>query len=187
MRFPKRLLRECLWSCHLLGVPLTNYLLLVESASQTAGLYRQDRRAPRRGVDSSFARLAEYRASTSRFGLGQISGSYRTPAGLHRVAEKHGAGWPIGTSFRGRKPVGSLWGGDPHAPVPHRIFWLEGLAPGVNRGGEVDSYERYIYIHGVADESTLGHAVSAGCIHLSAEDLLPLHDLLPCGAIVWIG
>ena len=133
-----------------------------------------------------YHRVAEYRASTSRFGLGQVSGSYRTPTGLHRIAEKHGAGLPIGTSFRGRKPVGLLWGGDVDAAVPHRIFWLDGMAPGVNRGGEVDSYNRYIYIHGVVDEGTLGRAVSAGCIHLAARDLLPLHDRIPCGTLVWI-
>jgi hypothetical protein len=239
MRFPDRVLRNCLRACRQLGVVPSNRLLLVESASQILALCVRQRgnRASASGAERTrrtertqrtegtyfwrggkvaaafgplsgpadgcaavpdfqgsrfippappYDRAAEYRVSTSRFGLGQASGSYRTPAGLHRIAGKHGAGQPIGTSFRGRKPAGLLWKGDPQAPVPHRIFWLEGLDPGLNRGAGVDSHARYIYIHGVADEGTLGRPVSAGCVHLAARDLLPLHDLIPCGTLVWI-
>jgi hypothetical protein len=125
-------------------------------------------------------------ASTSRFGTGQHLGSKQTPLGLHRVAEKIGAGCPIGTVFRGRKPVGLTWRGQPRAPIAHRILWLEGLEPGLNRGGDVDSRSRYIYIHGVGDERGLGRPASQGCIHLAAADLLPLFDLLPVGTLVWI-
>ena len=186
MRFPRRLLQNCLRACRQHGVPPSKDLLLVEAASQTVAHYFR-RRTPGGGVLwTQYARKAEYRTSTSRFGLGQVSASYRTPAGLHRIAEKHGAGQPIGTSFLARKPAGLLWDGEPAAPIPHRIFWLDGLMPGFNRGGNVDSYSRYIYIHGVADEMTLGRAVSAGCIHLAARDLLPLHDRIPTGALVWI-
>ena len=127
-----------------------------------------------------------YLTSTSRFGIGQIANSNRTPAGLHRVAEKIGVGQPIGTVFRGRKPVGLTWQGKPAAEIVHRILWLEGLEPGLNRGGHVDSHSRYIYIHGFGDETTLGRAVSLGCIHLAAADLLPLFDLIPVGTLVWI-
>jgi hypothetical protein len=37
----------------------------------------------------------------------------------------------------------------------HRILWLAGLEPGFNRGGDVDTFRRYIYIHGVGEEITL--------------------------------
>jgi lipoprotein-anchoring transpeptidase ErfK/SrfK len=74
----------------------------------------------------------------------------------------------------------------PDATIVHRIFWLEGLEPGFNRGGAVDSFQRYIYIHGFADETTLGRPASHGCIHLSAADLIPLYDWLPEGTLVWI-
>jgi len=127
-----------------------------------------------------------YRISSSRFGIGQTAGSNCTPLGLHRIAEKIGGGWPVGTVFRGRKAVGFTWKGLPWAPITSRILWLEGLEPGFNRGGHVDSHARYIYIHGTGDEPTLGRPASHGCIHLAAQDLLPLFDKLPTGTLVWI-
>ncbi len=130
--------------------------------------------------------LRSFVASTSRFGIGQVSGSNCTPLGLHRVARKIGGGWPVGTVFEARVPVGLTWAGRPDAPIAHRILWLEGLQPGVNRGGEVDTFARYIYIHGVGDELTLGRPASRGCVHLSGADLLPLWDRLPLGTLVWI-
>jgi hypothetical protein len=186
MRFPRRLLQNCLRACRARGVIPSKNILLVESASQTLARWILQPGPFPKPRWTRYSPEAEYTTSTSRFGIGQVSGSYRTPAGLHRVAEKHGTGQPIGTSYRGRKPVGLLWDGEPEAPVPHRILWLEGLEPGLNRGGAVDSYARYIYIHGVADEQTLGRAVSAGCIHLAARDLIPLYDEIPCGTLVWI-
>ena len=130
--------------------------------------------------------VERFRCSTSRFGIGQIAGSNCTPLGLHRIAEKIGGGWPVGTVFKGRKPVGFTWQGMPLAPITTRILWLEGLEPGFNRGGNVDSHARYIYIHGTGDEPTLGRPASHGCIHLAADDLIPLYDRLPVGTLVWI-
>jgi hypothetical protein len=124
--------------------------------------------------------------STSRFGVGQVANSMRTPLGLHRIAAKIGAGQPLGTVFEARHPVGCVWQGRPNAPIAHRILWLEGLEPGFNRGNDVDSYQRYIYIHGVGDETTLGRPASAGCIHMAAADLLPFFERVPIGTLVWI-
>lgn len=134
----------------------------------------------------NYETLARYRISSSKFGVGQTMNSNCTPLGLHRIARKIGGGYPQGTVFRGRKPVGFTWQGLPEAKIVHRIFWLEGLEPGFNRGGAVDSFERYIYIHGFADETTLGRPASHGCIHLAAEHLIPLYDGLPEGTLVWI-
>ncbi len=128
-----------------------------------------------------------FRISTSKHGTGQQEGSFRTPLGLHRVARKIGAGHPIGTVFRGRRAVGITRQGMPDAAICHRILWLEGLEPGLNRGGSKDSFRRYIYIHGFGDETTLGRPASSGCIHVAASDLLPLFDRLPMGTLVWIG
>jgi lipoprotein-anchoring transpeptidase ErfK/SrfK len=50
----------------------------------------------------------------------------------------------------------------------------------------VDSHDRYIYIHGTADQSSIGKPTSCGCIHLADADLIPLFDLLPVGTLVWI-
>jgi hypothetical protein len=124
--------------------------------------------------------------STSRFGVGQIQDSCRTPLGLHRIARKIGAGWPQGTVFESRESVGFTWAGRPTAPIAHRILWLEGLEPGFNQGDRVDSFRRFIYIHGIGDELTLGRPASRGCIHLAATDLLNLYDRLPVGTPVWI-
>ena len=140
----------------------------------------------RQGTFPRYHARARFRISTSRFGLGQIADSNRTPLGLHRIAAKIGGGWPIGTVFKGRVPIGFTWLGVPEASIVHRIFWLEGLEPGFNRGGNVDSYRRYIYVHGFSDETTLGRPASRGCIHLAAADLLPLFQQIPQGTLLWI-
>ena len=133
-----------------------------------------------------YLRRRVFRISTSRFGTGQVAGSNRTPLGLHRIAVKIGSGQPVGTAFEGRRPAGLIWSGRPGAPIAHRILWLDGLEAGFNRGENVDSFRRYIYIHGLADEPTLGRPASRGCIHMAAADLLPLFDRLPVGTLVWI-
>jgi lipoprotein-anchoring transpeptidase ErfK/SrfK len=74
----------------------------------------------------------------------------------------------------------------PEARIAHRILWLEGLEPGRNSGGDVDSFRRYIYIHGFGDELSLGRPTSRGCIHMAARDLIRLYDLVPEGTLVWI-
>jgi len=137
-------------------------------------------------ASSAFHSVRTFRCSTSRFGIGQVQGSNRTPLGLHRIAEKIGAGWPAGTAFSSRKPVGFTWRGMPEAKITTRILWLEGLEPGLNRGAGVDSHARYIYIHGTGDEPALGRPASCGCIHMASKDLIPLFDKLPSGTLVWI-
>jgi lipoprotein-anchoring transpeptidase ErfK/SrfK len=72
------------------------------------------------------------------------------------------------------------------APIANRIMWLEGLEPGRNSGDGIDTFARYVYIHGTGNETTLGRPDSHGCVHLSAVDLIPLYDLLPEGTLVWI-
>ncbi|MBC8002270.1 MAG: L,D-transpeptidase [Opitutaceae bacterium] len=145
---------------------------------------RIDRTINRRA--HSYCWVNRYRCSTSKFGIGSVANSNCTPLGLHRIAKKIGGGWPVASVFKGRQHVGYTWDGLPIAPITDRIFWLEGLEPGRNRGGQVDTFARYIYVHGTGDEPTLGRPASHGCIHLSSNDLLPLHDLLPAGTLVWI-
>ena len=82
--------------------------------------------------------------------------------------------------------TGYTWAGLPEAPITNRILWLEGLESGHNRGGDVDTFARYIYIHGTGDEPTLGRPASRGCIHVAGADLLPLFDRVPIGTLVWI-
>jgi L,D-transpeptidase catalytic domain len=188
------------WKCRELDTALTPFVLVASLARQQLWLFARRRKGgnlrrvvasaggphPSWAGDCGYQLRGQFLASTARLGGGQQSGSNRTPLGLHRIAEKIGAGQPIGTVFESRRPAGFTWQGRPEAPIAHRILWLEGLEPGFNRGGNVDSHARYIYIHGLGDEPSLGRPASRGCIHLAATDLLPLFDLLPLGTLAWI-
>jgi hypothetical protein len=177
---PPAALRECARQ----GVRPSRFFLSVNISRQTMALLE---RCPGGAFfGGHFVLTKVFRCSTSRIGAGEKSGSNRTPRGLHRVAQKIGGGWPIGTVFKSRQPVGFTWDGHPLAPITTRIFWLEGLEPGRNRGGDVDSKSRYIYIHGTGNELTLGRPDTIGCIHLAASDLMPLFDRAPEGTLVWI-
>jgi hypothetical protein len=74
---------------------------------------------------------------------------------------------------------------DPTSPL-HYNGTLEGLQPGFNRGGSVDTHDRYIYIHGTSDQKSVGRPASHGCIHLADPDLIALYDQVPSGTLVWI-
>ena len=124
--------------------------------------------------------------STAVRGTGQKKDSNKTPLGLHQIVEKIGENDPIGTIYKGRKAIASNGKGNPNALITDRILWLDGLEPNFNKGGNVDSHQRYIYIHGIGDESRLGQPNSQGCIHLATTDLLPLFDKVPIGTLVYI-
>jgi lipoprotein-anchoring transpeptidase ErfK/SrfK len=171
----KILPEKFLETCARLNVAPTKYILVVSVEAQALSLFE----------DGKWVKT--YSCSTSRFGTGQVEGSNRTPLGLHRVAEKIGAGQPAGTVFNSRVVVGH--NSQPEladAKITTRILWLEGLEPGHNAGGRVDSHARYIYIHGTSDQEGIGRPLSCGCVHLADKDLIPLFDLLPSGTLVWI-
>ena len=173
-------------ACEKNGVSLTRFILIVHISSQTVSVF-ENSSAPSRPSLKDYQLLREMPCSTSRFGIGQIEGSNRTSLGLHRVAEKIGADAPAGTVFKARQPIGHTSQSEfADARITSRILWLDGLEPGFNQGGNVDSHSRYIYIHGTADQSSISKPSSCGCIHLADKDLLPLFDLLPAGTLVWI-
>ena len=175
MNSKNKIPEACMATCGRLKIEPTQFILTVNISRQTVSLFE----------DNKFVK--KLRCSTSRFGIGQIEGSNRTPLGLHRIAEKIGGGEPAGTVFKSRQPVGHT--SDPEfadAKITTRILWLEGLELGFNLGGNVDSHARYIYIHGTADQAGIGKPASCGCIHLADADLIPLFDLLPAGTLVWI-
>ncbi len=169
-------------ACTRLGVTPTRHVFTVRIAEQRAALFELVPQGRRRVAKL----LKEFVCSTSKFGIGQVAGSNCTPLGLHRIAEKHGADAEPGTVFKARKPIGHLRDGLPLESITTRILWLAGLGPGFNRGGNVDTFARYIYIHGFGDQASLGRPASHGCIHLADVDLVPLFDLLPVGTLVWI-
>lgn len=168
--------------CQRIGYTPSRWLLIVSVSSQSMVLGLRNKQ----GAWGEYLLKEKYRISTSRFGIGASEGSNGTPLGLHRIAKKIGGGWPPGTAFKGRQPIGYVWQGMPDAPITHRILWLDGLQKGINQGGAVDSYSRYIYIHGIGDETGIGRPASIGCIHLAGSDLLPLFDRIPNGTWVWI-
>jgi hypothetical protein len=169
------------------GVGPTRFLLIVSVAGQAVSLYEYSS-AESRVAAGDYQLVKNYSCSTSRFGIGQTEGSNCTPLRLHRIAEKIGAGEPAGTVFKARKVIGHVSQPElAHSKITTRIMWLDGLEPGFNRGGKVDTYARYVYIHGTADQASIGKPDSCGCVHLADSDLIPLFDLLPVGTLVWIG
>ena len=165
-------------ACERNGIEPTPTLLWASVADQRMVEYRQ--------ADGwEFVEDQRLIISTSRYGVGQAQDTNKTPLGLHRIAEKFGDGLPAGAVFESREVVGTV-AEQPVAAIAHRILWLEGLEPGFNQGGNVDTHARYVYIHGVGDESTLGQPASRGCIHLAAVDLLPFYDRTPNGTLLWI-
>jgi hypothetical protein len=135
-------------------------------------------------------RIRSYSVSTATNGPGEQAGSYCTPRGRHRVRAKVGAGLPLGAVLRGRRPTGEVcdeaaWRAAPERDwILTRILWLCGEEPGVNRGGSVDTFRRYIYIHGTPDGVELGQPGSRGCIRMRNRDVAELFDLVVTGAPV---
>lgn len=182
VRFPSALQR----TMQKLGLRRTRFVLCVSVADQAMDVFEKSPKRTR-GVDfPEYVFRQRLVVSTSRFGVGQVINSNRTPLGLHRIAHKIGGRHPVGTIFKARKAIGRLSKANPKGDIVHRILWLAGMEEGKNRGGRVDTFRRYIYIHGYWDETTLGRPKSMGCIHLSAADLVPLYDQVPVGTLVWI-
>jgi len=143
-------------------------------------------------LDEAGQVLHSYPVSTSKYGTGSQNGSNKTPLGLHRIKDKIGGAMPINEVFIGRLPHGSLEecierGVElPEDVITSRIMWLEGMQPGKNQGGYVDTYQRYIYIHGTSDEDQIGQPVSMGCIRMLNADVVELYRLVESGTEVMI-
>lgn len=132
--------------------------------------------------------VERYDASTSRFGSGNRENSLKTPVGMHRIIEKYGAGAPAGRVFRDREDTGEHWDHSQTGDnlILTRILRLEGLEQGINKGAGIDSYERYIYIHGTGREDMIGTPLSHGCVCLRNLDVIRLYDTVREGTLVYI-
>jgi lipoprotein-anchoring transpeptidase ErfK/SrfK len=134
--------------------------------------------------------LREYPVSTAKNGTGERMDTGCTPRGRHVVAEKIGEGAAAGTVFVGRRPTGEIYSPELRQQNPARdwiltrILWLAGAEPGRNQGGDVDTYNRYIYIHGAPDDVPMGRPGSAGCIRMRNADVIELFDRVPPGTPV---
>ncbi|HSI84170.1 MAG TPA: L,D-transpeptidase [Candidatus Methylacidiphilales bacterium] len=126
---------------------------------------------------------ALYDISTSKYGLGDEPGSYKTPLGKLIVAEKIGDGAPVGQVFKGRKPTREVLPVDSPGrdPIVTRILWLRGV-----EDTNLRSYDRTIYIHGTPQERFIGKPVSYGCIRMRSRDIVELYNTVGKGAVVEI-
>jgi lipoprotein-anchoring transpeptidase ErfK/SrfK len=128
-------------------------------------------------------RIATYRISTSKFGVGDRQGSMATPLGFLQVARKIGGHAPVGAVFRHRRFTGEVLA--PNAPgrdpVLTRIIWLRGL-----ERSNAHAFDRCIYIHGTPEERTIGRPSSYGCIRMKSRDVAALYNQIEPGAIVQI-
>jgi len=134
--------------------------------------------------------LREYQISSAARGVGERAGSYQTPRGRHRIRARIGDGLPLGAVLRGRRPTGEICTPELMLAQPDRdwiltrILWLCGDEPGKNRGGQVDTMRRYVYIHGTPDSAVLGVPGSHGCIRMRNTDMVDLFDRVPVGTPV---
>ncbi len=136
----------------------------------------------RLSVKRGRATVRSFPISTSKYGLGSEEGSFKTPTGRFRIAEKFGDGLPLDIAFKSRLPLAAtpemLTADD---LVMSRILWLDGLEP-----ANANSRERFIYIHGTNHEDEIGRPASHGCIRMRNADVAELFQLIPVGAKVVI-
>ena len=157
-----------------------NNIIIVDISEQRLYLYNND------NLVQSFP------VSTSKYGEGQIENSFKTPLGLHEIKIKIGDKAPINTIFTARVNTNKtaeiqITPNDTEDDfVTSRILWLDGLENGINRGFGVDSYSRYIYIHGTHEEGLIGQKASHGCIRMFNNDVIDLFDMVSEGTKVQI-
>lgn len=142
--------------------------------------------------DDAGAVKASYSVSTAANGAGCNKDSGCTPLGEHIIRAKIGAGEPLNTVFVGRRPTGEVLSPELVAQYPDRdwiltrILWLSGKEVGRNRLGNVDSMQRYIYIHGTPDTEPMGVPRSHGCVRMRSCDVVELFELVEAGTTVLI-
>jgi lipoprotein-anchoring transpeptidase ErfK/SrfK len=127
--------------------------------------------------------MATYPISTSKFGLGDFRGSYRTPLGDLEIAAKIGDGAASGTVFKDRRRTGEIVGinAPGRDPIVTRIIWLRG-----REAQNANAFARDIYIHGTPEERNIGLPVSYGCIRMRSNDIISLFNAVGLGAEVTI-
>jgi lipoprotein-anchoring transpeptidase ErfK/SrfK len=127
--------------------------------------------------------VARYPVSTSKFGLGDRSGTYVTPLGSMAIASKIGANAPLGTVFKNRRPTGEVLAPNARGrdPIVTRILWLRGLEKQNAR-----AFSRNIYIHGTPEERLIGRPASYGCIRMRSRDVAQLFNAVPVGTRIQV-
>lgn len=136
--------------------------------------------------------LAQFPVSTAANGVGCEKDSGCTPLGTHVIRAKIGDGAPANAVFVGRRQTGEICTPALMAEFPNRdwiltrILWLSGKEAGKNRLGNVDTMQRYIYIHGTPDSTNMSVIGSHGCVRMRNADVVRLFDMVPVGITVQI-
>lgn len=127
--------------------------------------------------------ISQFAVSTSKFGVGDSVGSYRTPLGTLFVSGKFGDHLPAGGAIKSRIPTGELIA--VNAPgrdaIVSRVIWLRGLE---TQNGA--AHERCIYIHGTPEERRIGKPASYGCIRMRSRDVIALYDRVHIGTHITV-
>jgi len=160
--------------------PSQNQYIIIDISEQLLYLFEND------------TCIQKFPISSSKFGIGNQSGSNKTPLGLHYIARKIGSTVPYGGILKGRKFTGEIAEiyidetNSQKDVITTRILWLKGLETGVNKGGKIDSYNRYIYIHGTNEEGLIGKPSSQGCIRMKNSDIIKLFNMVSINTPVYI-
>ena len=127
--------------------------------------------------------VAQYPVSTSKFGIGDSAGSYRTPLGTLFVSAKFGDRLPAGAVIKNRAPTGEVVAANSPGrdAIVARVIWLRGMEA-QNRGAR----DRCIYIHGTPEERRIGKPASFGCVRMRSRDVIALYSSVHIGMHVTI-
>lgn len=168
-------------ACLLLALPVADLVAGVETSVPPRVIISV--RDQKLMVLENGQRVAVYPVSTSKYGIGDRWGSMATPLGWLQVAEKIGDHAPPGAVFHKRRFTGEIL--PPNAPgrdpIVTRIIWLRGL-----ERSNANAFNRCIYIHGTAEEKTIGKPASYGCVRMCSKDVTQVYAQLPVGALVRI-
>ncbi len=129
--------------------------------------------------------ISSYLISSAKNGVGQDMHSGKTPEGLHIIQEKIGTNLPKGALFSERifnGKISKIYTDTIDRAIDEitsRILWLSGEEEGVNKGGNIDTFNRYIYIHGTPEEGLIGRPASHGCIRMINKEIIELYELIP--------
>jgi lipoprotein-anchoring transpeptidase ErfK/SrfK len=131
--------------------------------------------------------IKQYKISTASLGVGQKKDSNKTPLGSHIIRAKIGDKLPKFAVFKSRRFNHKIWSHELESSSDNvdwiltRILWLSGTELGKNRLGDVDSMQRFIYIHGTNEENLLGTPSSHGCVRIANEDIIELFNNVSVG------
>lgn len=172
-------LDQCRLICQKLNVSIDDWLILVDTQAQQLHLLKEQ------------TLFCSYKVSTGKNGIGQEEGSGKTPLGLHLIEEKIGDGAHLYSIFKARVNTGEIATPNGKEYITTRILRLSGLEESLNKGKDsngnlVDTFARYVYIHGTNEIQNIGQPAGAGCVRLLPEEMIDLFNKVPTKTPVYI-